>query len=191
MYSIDSTLKKAEEDGGDNTQTNLIQNYYQKLEREFRQNVMDCSQIIIEYLMPYTNNHEAQVHYLLMQINFWMRLCHICRGPEQIYAVSKAEKLCVAAKSIADAHLRVTNPFFLELIADYTIFLHEQLGKPYEAMTLGRQIHMQVIDCLDEFTEEQYKEIAPLIRQIEQTYRHASHFVPDYTDEANRNNAST
>ncbi len=190
MYSIHSLLKKAEEEDN-KPRMNLIQNYYQKLEHEFRQRLKECSNIILEYLLPYTNNPEAQVHYLLMQIHYWMRLSDFARGPEQVSAISNTHALFKKAKGIADAHLKVTNLLVLKVILGYTTFLHARLDKPYEAATLGRQTYLAVVEHIDEVTEAEYSEISPLLRQIEDTYRHASHFVPDDTEETNRTVSST
>ena len=182
MYAINEMEKKAEEEGS-TQKIYLIQNYRKKLELEFNQRLVECTNTIHEYIYPFTDNPEARVQLLLIQIRYWLKLSDIARGPAQVSAISHTHTLFKQAKSIADAHLKITNPFSLQIILLYSIFLHDRLNNPYEAMVMGRQTYSNIIPYLDELTEDQYKEISHLIKQIESTYRHASYFVLDFSED--------
>jgi hypothetical protein len=182
MYAINEMEKKAEEEGS-TQKIYLIQNYRKKLELEFNQRLVECTNTIHKYIYPYTDNPEARVQLLLMQIRFWLKLSEIARGPAQVSAISDTHTLFKHAKSIADAHLKITNPFSLEIILLYSVFLHDRLNNPYEAMVMGQQTYSNILPYLEELTEDQYKEISHIITQIESTYRHASYFVLDFDND--------
>lgn len=162
-------LNQAEGLVKDKMESEVLQRYLKKVERELQNLCNDVLSLLREILIPQCpdENYEERVFYLKMAGDYFRYLAEFLpKGTEpSTQAQNSAKSMYEEAVTIGREHLESTNPILLGLTLNYSVFYFEICNEPDGAIALAKEGFDRAVENLDNLPEESYKD-ATLIMQL-------------------------
>jgi len=162
-------LNQAEGLVKDKMESEVLQRYLKKVEKELQNLCGDVLTLLREILIPQCpeENYEEMVFYLKMAGDYYRYLAEFLpKGVESAQqAQNSAKEMYEQAVTIGRAHLESTNPILLGLTLNFSVFHFEICNEPEEAIFLAKEGFDKAVENLDNLPEESYKD-ATLIMQL-------------------------
>jgi len=163
-WRIISSLEQKEESKGGSEKTPKIREYKQKVEEELTKSCQDILNLLVDHLIPATNDNEAKVFYCKMQGDYYRYLAEIAVDPKRKEAAEQSDNAYSEATKFAE-NLATTHPIRLGLALNYSVFFYEIRSKPDDACKMAKKAFDEAIAELDTLKEESYKD-STLIMQL-------------------------
>lgn len=162
-------LNQAEGLVKDKMESEVLQRYLKKVEKELQNLCGDVLSLLRDILIPQCpeDNHEEMVFYLKMAGDYYRYLAEFLpKGVESSQvAQDNAKDMYEQAVQIGRANLESTNPILLGLTLNFSVFHFEICNEPDAAIFLAKEGFDKAVENLDNLPEESYKD-ATLIMQL-------------------------
>jgi 14-3-3 protein beta/theta/zeta len=159
---ISSIEQKTDQDDKKHTMCN---SYREKVEKELRTICTDVLNLLDQYLIVRSSNHESKVFYLKMKGDYFRYLAEVALGEDRAEIMKNSQESYKQAFDIAGQEMPPTHPIRLGLALNYSVFYYEILNDPEQACSLAKTAFDDAIAELDTLSEESYKD-STLIMQL-------------------------
>ncbi|XP_003962741.1 14-3-3 protein beta/alpha-A [Takifugu rubripes] len=141
-----------------------ITEYRKKVEQELEEICNKVLNLLAEYLIKNSENHESQVFYLKMKGDYYRYLAEVASEDTKQNTIEESRKAYTDAVETATA-MPSTHPIRLGLALNFSVFYYEILNDPVQACELAKKAFNDAISELDELKEDSYKD-STLIMQL-------------------------
>ncbi|KAH0786989.1 14-3-3 protein [Histomonas meleagridis] len=137
----------------------------ESLEKELDQYCDDVISLTDSKLIGAATNATAKVFYEKLKADYYRYSVEFKSEADRKEKAQKAKECYEKALDIAKEELKKSDPTFLGLALNYSVFLYEILGKKQEAIDYADTTFKEAVDILDILDEDEYSE-ATLILQL-------------------------
>lgn len=130
--------------------------------KEMREICTDLIKLIDESLLPASDEPEQRVFYEKMKGDYYRYICENKEGDID-GIVEKARQCYQAGLDIARTELNSTNPTFLGLVLNYSVFLYEIMDHKNEAIDLSQKTFADTVDLVDNNDDATYSETTMIL----------------------------
>lgn len=130
--------------------------------KEMREICLDLISLIDESLLPASNEPEQRVYFEKMKGDYYRYICENKEGDID-GIVEKARQCYQAGLDIARTELNSTNPTFLGLVLNYSVFLYEIMDHKNEAIDLSQKTFADTVDLVDNNDDATYSETTMIL----------------------------
>ena len=149
--------------------TNLIPDP-KGLLKEMHDICIDLINLIDESLLPASNEPEQRVYFEKMKGDYYRYICENKEGDIE-GIIEKASQCYQAGLDIARSELTSTNPTFLGLVLNYSVFLYEIMDHKNEAIDLSQITFSDTVDLIDNTDDATYNETTMILHLLQTNHK--------------------
>lgn len=140
-------------------------NFREQVAQELRDICFDLINLIDQHLIPSSNEAEERVYYAKMKGDYYRYICETYDDKSDIESIiQKAHDCYQTGLDIAKAELPQTNPTFLGLVLNYSVFLYDIMDHKDEAIELSSTTYSDTVDLIDaSINDDTYKEASIIL----------------------------
>lgn len=143
--------------------------------KEMHDICIDLINLIDESLLPASNEPEQRVYFEKMKGDYYRYICENREGPEIEGIIEKASQCYQAGLDIARSELNSTNPTFLGLVLNYSVFLYEIMDHKNEAIDLSQSTFNDTVDNIYNTDDATYSETTLILRLLQTNHKNWIH----------------
>mmetsp|Transcript_39904 Transcript_39904/g.113978 ORF Transcript_39904/g.113978 Transcript_39904/m.113978 type:complete len:253 (-) Transcript_39904:112-870(-) len=164
-WRIVANVEHREENNGNVMTTAAARAYRKKIESELKTLCQTILALLTDHLIPKASTPDAKVALHKAQGDYHRYIAEITDNDDKVRATLSAREAYENGTRIAESMLPVTSPFRLGLALNHAVFYYEVIGKPTDAMRIGRKALEDAIREIENLGEESAKESA-LVMQL-------------------------
>ena len=120
--------------------------------------------LIDKVAAPPATDTESQVFYGKLKGDYYRYLCEITEGEEQETKIAVTKSCYENALRDAGEDFKLSDPLYLGIILNFSIFQYEILGLKDEAIERAETAFNEAVRYLDELNDEEYQEAVILLQ---------------------------
>jgi len=157
-WRVATSIEDKEKTKGNDRQAGFAREYCGKLESELQKICDAILALLNERLIPKTPPGASKVFYVKMKADYHRYIAEFTTGAAKDKASEDARAAYADAAAVAEKDLVVWHPIRLGLALNYSVFMHEVLDQPDEAMKMARGALEAALAELGSIAEESYND---------------------------------
>lgn len=146
--------------------------FEQKLKAELEELCLDLIKLVDEKILNRPSiDAEDRVFYEKMKGDFYRYICENRPRSEVDDYVNKAKQCYDNGLEISKAELSASNPTYLGLVLNYTVFLYDIMEMKEEAIELSKKTYTETADLIDTMDDTSYSESSMILQLLQNNCR--------------------
>jgi len=146
----------------------ILNDYKKRLDNDIIYICNDITLLLDGFLIPGCKLPEDKIFYLKMKGDYNRYISELAFG----VGTSKNAQFCQLAYNdaieLAQAYLKPTNPIYLGVILNYSVFFHEHMRNTTKAYETAREAYNKAADLMPKIDDKEYDDAFPIMKQIKE-----------------------
>ncbi|XP_003748132.1 14-3-3 protein gamma-like [Galendromus occidentalis] len=142
----------------------LLEFYLNIIQREIIALCNEVLAVVDEYLHATEDDLLSRAIFLKTKADYYRYMAEVKRGTDNQHCVDIATATYEEVHQLVSTHLCPTDPVFLGIALNYSVFLHEHLKNPTEAIRIAQKTFDDAVAELDAVSESQHRDAAFILK---------------------------